>query len=77
MSSSKKNEPDPKIVEAIEELLRLAKDGKIQTFAAIGLGSDETCITSICFRRGHNIFSMIGALNVLADSYKKRVEATL
>jgi hypothetical protein len=72
-----KFEPNQQVIEAVKDLLQLAEAGKLQTFAAIGLGPNDTCITSMSFRRGHNMFAMLGAVHVLADNYKERVKATL
>lgn len=55
-----------KLIEMLEELLDLAKEGKLKTFVGTGLLADNKVITMKSVSDNSNMFTLLGAVTNLS-----------
>jgi len=62
------------VVEKVEDLLKLAKNGEINGLAIVALGCDESVSTAYCGSTHEQIFTTIGAIDILKQRLIKDLD---
>lgn len=66
-------EPDEGVIEAMKDVLGMAKEGELQSVALAGLTDDGSVLTVYCDNVG-DTYAMIGAIDCLKDTYKAGID---
>lgn len=64
-------EPNPSLIDALRDMLRMAESGELQSFIGTGFVADGNRL-SIWFNNHPNVYEMLGAIAWLEHEYVAR-----